>query len=366
MEIAAKITISFKGIMTVNLKNISKRLSAPQTSFLPKSLRRLARIDLANLPTPLEEAVRFSKAINGPNIFVKRDDLTGLASGGNKTRKLEFLIADALEQNADCIVTAGAPQSNHCRQTAAAAAHCGLECHLVIGGEPPSVPEGNYFLDQLLGAHFYWTTRSLRNKKMEEVVSALRSEGKRPYLIPIGGSNALGVMGYVAAMFEIVEQMQAASIQIDHIVFATSSGGTQAGLILGAHLSGYKGKLIGISIDQEPDEKSDYKFKTSLLENLNLAAKMLDVSREFKLEDIVIDYNYLGGGYGVVGDLERNAIRLLAKTEGILIGPVYTGRVLGALIDLVNKGSFKKSENVLFMHSGDDIVLHAHVQDFAE
>ncbi len=348
------------------MKNISQNISLAQKPSSPESLKKLARINLASLPTPLQEAVRFSTALNGPNIFIKRDDQTGLAGGGNKTRKLEFLIADALEQKADCIVTAGAPQSNHCRQTAAASARCGLECHLVIGGNPPSVTQGNYFLDQLLGAKFYWTTRQLRNKKMEEVVSALKAEGRCPYLIPIGGSNALGAMGYVAAMFEIIEQTKFANLNIDHLVFATSTGATQAGLILGAYLSKFRGTLTGISIDQVPDEKSDYKYKAYLLDVLNSATQMLGVTHTFQPGDIGINYDYLGKGYGVVGELEREAIRLLARSEGILVGPVYTGRALGGLIDLVRNGLFAKNENILFMHTGDDIVLHAHVEDFAE
>lgn len=334
--------------MQYTKKSISRKIIHTQPILLPERLRQLPRIDLANVPTPLEEAVRFSGSLNGPSIFIKRDDQTGLATGGNKTRKLEFLMADALEKEADCIVTAGAPQSNHCRQTAAAAAHCDLGCHLIIGGNPPPVPEGNYFLDQLLGAQFYWTTRSLRNKKMEEVLASLKAEGRKPYLIPIGGSNPLGTMGYVVAMFEIVEQIKLANLRIDHLVFATSSGATQAGLILGAYLSGFKGKLTGISIDQEPDEKADYKYKAFVLNILNSAAQILDVTHQFELQDIVINYDYLGKGYGVVGDLERDAVRLLARTEGVLVGPVYSGRALGGLIDLIKRESFKKSENVLF------------------
>lgn len=335
-----------------------------QVTCLPDSIRNLDRVKLAQLPTPLQECRRFSQALGGPAIFIKRDDLTGLAGGGNKTRKLEFLVGQALAQKADCIVTAGAIQSNHCRQTAAAAAQCGVESHLVLNGSPDSATEGNYFLDQLLGAKFYYTARSSRDKKMQEVADALRKAGKTPYVIPVGGSNSIGAIGYVAAMFEITAQLSALNLPIDHIVFATSSGGTQAGLLLGAYLTGFKGKITGISIDQEPDEQCEYKYKAFVLDIANSAALMLGLDYKFDLKDIVINYDYLGQGYGVVGELERGSVLLLARTEGILVGPVYTGRALGGLIDLIRNGSITKEQNVLFLHTGDDITLHAHVDDF--
>jgi D-cysteine desulfhydrase len=336
----------------------------PIVSQLPETMHKLARVCLANLPTPLQEARRFSEALGGPNIFIKRDDLTGLAGGGNKTRKLEFLIGEAIAQKADCIVTGGAIQSNHCRQTAAAAAHFGLDCHLVLNGSPDSATEGNYFFDHLLGAKFYYTTRPGRDEKINEVAESLKVAGKSPYVIPIGGSNAIGAMGYVSAMFELKEQLAAMNQSIDHIVFATSSGGTQAGLVLGAYLTGFEGKITGISIDQDPDESCDYKYKAFVLDIANSTARKLNVDHIFTLEDIAINYDYLGQGYGVVGELEKESVPKLARTEGILVGPVYTGRALGGLIDLVNKGTIRKGENVLFLHTGDDITLHAHVDDF--
>jgi L-cysteate sulfo-lyase len=345
-------------------KNISRDLATIQQIRLPDTVRNFSRVNLARLPTPLQEALRFSKSLSGPDIYIKRDDLTGLAGGGNKTRKLEFLIGQALEQDADCVITAGAPQSNHCRQTAAAAAQCGLECHLVFGGASESVIEGNYFLDQLLGAKFHWTVRQLRDKKMNEVAEALQAEGKKPFVIPVGGSNAVGAIGYVVAMFEIMEQLATTNLQIDHIVFATSSGGTQAGLVVGAYMAGFRGKITGISIDQGPDETCDYKYKAFVLDIANSAAQMLDVNHKFESQDIEINYHYLGKGYGVVGELEQEAIPLLARTEGILVGPVYTGRALGGLIDMIRIGSITNKQNVLFWHTGDDITLHAHVSDF--
>lgn len=334
-----------------------------KTTPVPNILGHLPRIDLVNRPTQLQQAKRFSAALGGPAVFIKRDDQTGLATGGNKTRKLEFLIARALSEGADCVVTAGAVQSNHCRQTAAAAAMHGLECHLVFGATPPQTSAGNYFLDQLFGAHFYWTEKHLRPAKMEEVKTSLITKGKKPYLIPVGGSNAIGAMGYVLAMFELTEQLATTGTAINHIVFASSSGGTQAGLILGAQLTNFRGQIRGISIDHMPDERSEFRYRAFVLSILQEAADLLKVGHKFSIDDVHINYDYLGDGYGVVGNLEREAIRTLASTEGILVGPVYTGRALGGSIDMVRNGKIKSNENILFWHTGDDVTLHAYVKD---
>ncbi len=341
-------------------------MQTSQTIQLPEALLKLPRVNLALLPTPLYKLDKLTALLNGPTIYIKRDDMTGLAGGGNKTRKLEFIIADALKQNADCLVTAGGIQSNHCRQTAAAASRYGLDCHIVFGAKPSSIYEGNYFIDHLLGAKFYWTERRLRPQKMEEVATELRAQGKNPYIIPVGGSNALGTMGYATTMFEIEAQIKDAGIRIDHLIFGTSSGGTQAGLILGSWLSGFSGKVTGISIDQVPDDQSDYKYQAFILAIANAAAQMLSVDHIFSHKEININYDYLGEGYGVLSDLDKEATLLLVRSEGILVGPVYTGRAMGGLIDLIRKGHFSKDENVLFLHSGDDIALHAYTNDFAK
>jgi D-cysteine desulfhydrase len=316
----------------------------------------------ATLPTPLDELPNLSSKLGGPRIVVKRDDLTGLATGGNKTRKLEFLMADALKQQADVVITAGGPQSNHCRQTAAAAAIAGFECHLVLGGQPQP-PLGNLLLDQLLGANIHWTPRSNRNTRMAELARQLESEGRRPYVIPVGGSNAIGALGYVAAMFELVDQLAKQNRAVDHVTFATSSGGTQAGLVLGARLAGFTGRLTAISIDQTPDDQSDEKFLAEVCRTANSAAVLLGSDVRLTVEDFHTNYDYLGAGYGVVGDFERNAIRTLAQTEGLLVGPVYTGRAAGAMIDLIERGAFGANETVLFWHTGDDVALHAYAKE---
>lgn len=325
-------------------------------------LVKLPRLSLAKLPTPLDVMPHLSRLLGGPRLLVKRDDLTGLATGGNKTRKLEFLVADALSQGCDTLITAGGPQSNHCRQTAAAAAIAGLECHLVLGGEPqPAL--GNLLLDQLLGATIHWTPRPQRNARIGTLAAELRAAGRKPYAIPVGGSVPLGAIGYVVAMFELVEQFDARELNVDHIVFATSSGGTQAGITLGASLAEYHGQITAISIDQVPDGESNDGFLAGVCQIANDAAALLEVATRFTIDDFPTNYDYLGAGYGVVGELERDAIRLFARHEGILVGPVYTARAAGALIDLVRRGTFSHDQSVLFWHTGDDVTLQAYAGD---
>ncbi len=329
----------------------------------PAYISNRPRISLVNAPTPIESLVRFSEAIDGPALFIKRDDLTGLATGGNKTRKLEFLIGDALSKSADIIITAGGPQSNHCRLTAAAAARAGLECHLVFGSSYDSTLKGNRFLDSILGAHEHWTPKGTRETKMAELESAFKAEGRKPYVIPVGGSNSIGALGYVAAMHELKAQMDAHSISFDHIVYPTSSGGTQAGMTVGAKMTGFQGKLTGISIDQVPDGTSPFDYKAFVFNIAKQTIKDLGIEINLTLDDFTINYDFLGGGYGVVGDPERNAIRLMAQMEGILVDPVYSGRALAALVGLTKDGQFERNERVLFWHTGGDAALHAYVED---
>lgn len=341
-------------------------ITPPKGYAPPSFLSEKPRVELANLPTPIYSLNRFSEALGGPTMFIKRDDLTGLATGGNKTRKLEYLIGDAISKGADTIITAGGPQSNHCRQTAAAATRCGLECHLVFGGSPDSPLIGNRFLDALLGAHQHFTPKGTREAKMEELADALSAQGKKPYVIPVGGSNSIGALGYIAAMHELKTQMDIYDLEFDHIVFATSSGGTQAGMLVGAKLSGINSNLVAISIDQVPDGSSNFDYKKFVFEIAEQCIADLKVDLHISENDFPINYDFLGGGYGVVGDTERNAIRLMARTEGILVDPVYAGRALGGFISLVRDGVFKKDEKILFWHTGGDAALHAYVQELTE
>jgi D-cysteine desulfhydrase family pyridoxal phosphate-dependent enzyme len=275
--------------------------------------------------------------------MVKRDDLTGLAFGGNKTRKLEYLLAEAQAHGAKSIITAGAVQSNHCRQTAAACARLNFDCVLVLSGEKPSNATGNLMLDQLFNAKLIWTSREERDRMLDQAFLKAWESGQRPYLIPYGGSNTTGATAYVFAMKELLDQ----GCQSDWILFASSSGGTQAGLVTGARLFGFKGKVLGISVDETEAE-----LKASVASLASLTADTLGEKFNFLPQDILVTADYLGGGYGVMGVPEIEAIRLFARQEGLLLDPVYTGRAGAGMIDLIQKGFFKQDETILFWHTG--------------
>ena len=323
----------------------------------------LCRFPLAQLPTPVEFLAALSRFLGGPQLLIKRDDQTGLALGGNKTRKLEFLLAEALAQGADTVLTAGAAQSNHCRQTAAAAARAGLHCELVLGGEPPERPNGNLLLDLILGATIHWTGPERRGERLAEVAEQLRAQGRRPYIIPYGGSNAVGAAGYVRAMEELLAQLAARGQRVDHIVFASSSGGTQAGLMAGAKAAGFQGQVLGIRIDKGYPRDGPYEMH--LVKLAQATADHVGLGVEITAADCAVNADYVGGGYGVVGDLEREAIRLMARHEGVLLDPVYTGRAFGGLLDLIRRQVFSRAEKVLFWHTGGAPALFAYTADLA-
>jgi D-cysteine desulfhydrase family pyridoxal phosphate-dependent enzyme len=306
-------------------------------------MRTIPRIKFAQLPTPVEALPRLTAELGGPTILVKRDDLTGLAFGGNKIRKLEYLLAEAQSHGAQTIITAGAVQSNHCRQTAAACARLNFECILVLSGEKPSLATGNLLLDKLFNAKLIWISLQERDEILDQAFKNAWESGQRPYLIPYGGSNTTGASAYTFALKELLDQ----NYHPDWIVFASSSAGTQAGLVAGARLFGYKGKILGISVDET---EADLKAKVA-----SLASATTDVLGEklnFVPDDILVSADYLGGGYGVMGLPEIEAIRLFARKEGLLLDPVYTGRAAAGLIDLIHKGFFKQGETVLFWHTG--------------
>ena len=308
---------------------------------------KLSRVSIAHLPTPLEPLPRLTAQLGGPELWIKRDDQTGLATGGNKARKLEYLVADALAQGADTLITAGAAQSNHARQTAAAAAKFGLARVLVLRGEEPPQVLGNLLLDRLLGAEVRWTGDLPLPETMAQVAEELRAAGCCPYVVPYGGSNAVGASGYVAAMEELLAQGAERDKRFDHIVLASSSGGTQAGMMVGARALGYEGRILGISV--EPRAES----LTHTLAGLATAtADRMGLGLTYVPEDFAVNDDYLGGGYGVVGELEREAIRTMARAEGVLLDPVYTGRAFGGLLDLIRRGVFAPGERVLFWHTG--------------
>jgi len=327
------------------------------------NLGMLPRFPLAQLPTPVQPLPALTHALGGPTLLIKRDDQTGLAFGGNKTRKLEFLVGQALAQGADTLVTAGAAQSNHCRQTAAAAAKAGLKCELLLNGKKPELPVGNLLLNDLLGAKEHWIERPQRPVKLRELPEQLKAQGRKPYVIPVGGSNGVGATGYVLAMQELVEQLRISGQRVDHVVFGSSSGGTQAGMVLGARVAGFSGQLHGLSIDKSEPEHEAYEDEVAQI--ANECAAYIGSEVRLKHDDIKVIYGYMGEGYGIVGDLEREAIRLMARHEGILLDPVYAGRAFGALVDSIRKGIFKPGETVLFWHTGGGPALFAYAKELA-
>jgi len=309
------------------------------------------RTRFAHLPTPIEELKRLSAELGGPRIFVKRDDQTGLAFGGNKTRKLEFLLGDALARGARTLVTAGAAQSNHCRQTAAAAAKFGLGCVLVLNGSPPAELSANLLLDGLFGARIVWVEdRKDRERVQEECFRDLESKGEAPYFVAYGGSSPIGALGYAFAVKEGVDQ----GFGPDCFVFGTSSGGTHAGLVLGARIFGYSGKILGISIDE-----SEAWLQARVSSLASDASELLGERVAIKPSEILADDSYCAAGYGVLTDAELEAVRLFARTEGLLLDPVYTGRAAAGLIDLVRKAGFGRGSTVLFWNTGGQPALFA-------
>lgn len=309
----------------------------------------IPRIHFAALPTPIEPLPRLHAALASetggrcPNLFMKRDDLTGLALGGNKTRKLEFVLAEALANGARTLITVGAAQSNHCRQTAALAARAGLDCILVLSGEPEEHPSGNLLLDMLFGAEIVWTSRDDREAALQRTFAAAWDSGRRPYLIPLGASNALGALAYEAAFREFLSQ----NTPVDWMVVASSSGGTQAGLALGARLANWPGRVLGISIDEPEDVLAGI-----VVAYANQAAERMKANARLTPEEIHVNADYLGEGYGIAGAPERESMRMFARQEGVLLDPVYTGRAAAGMIDLIRKGFFQPDERILFWHTG--------------
>lgn len=312
------------------------------------------RLHIACLPTPIEEMPRLSELLGGPRLLIKRDDQTGLAGGGNKARKLEFLVAEAREQQADTLITAGAVQSNHCRQTAAAAARFGLGCILVLTGEPPAQASANFLLDQLFGAQIVWAGgRDRREAVLEETEQRCSAEGRKPYLVPYGGTSSTGALGYVYAVEEALHQTRESGVP-DWFVFGSSSGGTQTGMVLGARVFSFPGKVLGISIDETQGSLQQRVAALATETSQRLGERI-----EFFPRDVLVNDEYCKAGYGVLTDAEREAVRLFARYEGLLLDPVYTGRAAAGLIDLVRKGFFSKDETVLFWHTGGQPALFA-------
>jgi L-cysteate sulfo-lyase len=328
-------------------------------------LARFPRLHFAHLPTPLEPLPKLSEVLGGPQIWIKRDDCTGLATGGNKTRKLEFLMGEAMAQGADTVITQGAVQTNHGRQTAAIAARLGLRCiilleHRVETEDPDYLRNGNVLLDRLFGAELRECPGGGdMNAAMEPVAEEVRAAGGRPYVIPGGGSNPVGALGYANCALELVHQANERSLRIDHLVHATGSAGTQAGLVCGLTALNAQIPVLGIGV-RAPKQRQE--------ENVwNLAQALADrlgVQGGIARQKVVANCDYVGGGYGVPTDAMVEAVQLFARTEGILLDPVYSGKGAAGLIDLCRGGHFRRDEQVVFLHTGGASGLFAYRRTF--
>ena len=332
--------------------------SIESRSMLQAKLDTFPRLCLGHFPTPLEPLDRLSEFLGGPRIWVKRDDCTGLASGGNKTRKLEFLMADALAQGADCVITQGATQSNHARQTAAAAARLGLGCHILLEdrtgyADEPYNFSGNVLLEQLMGA-----TISKRrggsdmNQEMATLAERLREDGRTPYIIPGGGSNPIGALGYVNCAVELLSQAQDMGLSIDALVHATGSSGTQAGLVAGLAALGSPVPLLGIGVRAPREQQESMVFDLATRTMAHLGIDMT-----IPRDSVRANCDYVGHGYGLPTDGMVSALKTAASLEGLLFDPVYSGKGLHGLFDLVAKGEFSGMQNIVFLHTGGSAAL---------
>jgi L-cysteate sulfo-lyase len=319
--------------------------------MLPE-LERVDRIPLAEVPTPLQEMPRLAAAVGLKRLLVKRDDNTGLALGGNKARKLEYLVADAVAKGADVLVTTGAPQSNHCRMTAAAARIAGMEAHLVFRGDSVSEVQGNMLLDQLLGATWSFAGDEPVTKCMEQVAERVRADGHRPYVIPAGGSNGLGALGYVRCAFELVAQLAERSDQARYVICAGGSCGTLSGLTLGLALADSGARLAAVSISRSVPDRVAFARQV-----MSESCAILGVEQPDALPSIWD--GYVGPGYGMATELSRRALETAARAEGLILDPVYTAKAFGGLIGEIEAGRVKRDDLVVFVHTGGAPALFA-------
>jgi len=328
------------------------------------NLATFPRVPLAHLPTPLEPLRALSHHLGGPNIYVKRDDCTGLAGGGNKTRKLEFLMADALEKGADTVVTVGATQSNHVRQTVAAAAKLGLHAEVLLEKavvrDDDYAKNGNVLLDQLMGAviHHQPPGGDL-DRDGQAFADNLNNNGRKSYFIPTGGSSAVGALGYINCADEILGQSSEMGLNFDAIVVATGSQGTQAGLVVGITAANSQIPIHGICVSRDGKEQEDLVF------NLCIAtANHAGVAAPILRQNILCDGDYYAPGYGQPNDAMIEAVTLCAQLEGLLLDPVYSGKAMAGLIAKVRDGTYARGDNIVFLHTGGQVALHAYRSAF--
>ena len=330
-----------------------------------KDLKNFSRVDLCHQPTPLEEMPRLSAALNGPKFLIKRDDCTGLATGGNKTRKLEFLLADALQQGADMLVTQGAVQSNHVRQTAAAACKFGLDCHALLERRVPDRAADYETTGNVLFDHIFGTTIEFRppgfdmNAEARAVTEKFAANGRKPYFIPGGGSNEIGALGYVSCAYEMLAQFDAQGLDVGWIVLASGSAGTHAGLLAGLHAAGSDIPVMGISVRQPRERQIAAVHKLAAA----TAAQLTDTP--LSLEKTMIDDGYVGAGYGLPTEGTIAAINLIARKEGVLLDPVYSAKGLAGMIGLTEQKFFDSQKDVVFLHTGGAAALFAYGNQLA-
>jgi L-cysteate sulfo-lyase len=330
-----------------------------------KDLKNFSRVDLCHQPTPLEEMPRLSAALDGPKFWIKRDDCTGLATGGNKTRKLEFLLADALQQGADMLVTQGAVQSNHVRQTAAAACKFGLDCHALLERRVPDRAADYETTGNVLFDHIFGTTIEFRppgldmNAEARSVTEKFAANGRKPYFIPGGGSNEIGALGYVSCAYEMLAQFDAQGLDVGWIVLASGSAGTHAGLLAGLHAAGSDIPVMGISVRQPRERQIAAVHKLAAA----TAAQLTDTP--LSLEKTLIDDGYVGAGYGLPTEGTIAAINLIARKEGVLLDPVYSAKGLAGMIGLTEQKFFDRQKDVVFLHTGGAAALFAYGNQLA-
>lgn len=329
-------------------------------------LARFPRVRFAHLPTPLEPMPNLARLLGGPQLYVKRDDCTGLATGGNKTRKLEFLIGEALALGADTVITHGAVQSNHVRQTAAAACRCGLRCAALLerrvpGHGPEYETTGNVLLDRLFGAQVRFVAADTdMDTACAELAEEIRATGGRPYYVPGGGSNAVGALGYVNAALELLQQANDRGLRVDCVVHGTGSTGTQGGLVCGFEGAHAGIDVLGICVRRPAAAQEEAVYRTA-----SATAERVGIKGGVERTRVRANGDYVGPGYGIptAGTLE--AIRLAALHEGLLLDPVYTGKAMAGLIDLCRKGLFAKDQTVVFLHTGGAAALFAYEGELA-
>ncbi len=312
-------------------------------------------------PTPFVELANLRRSIGAkPRIFMKRDDLTEMGNGGNKTRKLDFVMYDAREIGANAVVTWGGPQSNHVRQTIAYAVKLGMESHIVINGEMTDDPQGNLFLFGIMGATLYYETDETKcPARCEEIAAQLTEAGKKPYFVPLGASNPLGTIGYIESMKEIAEQSAALDIAIGAVFVATGSAGTQAGLEIGQRLYLPHAKVNGVAVSRETAKQ-----QANVGALIKDTIEYLNLDMSVEASDIIVHDKYYGERYGIPTQAGNEAIKLVGKTEGIILDPVYTGKAMSGMIDLLQTGSLDEYEAVVFVHTGGSPAIFNYTKSF--